>query len=438
MEDVVVDVEHLSKCYKLYDRPVDRLKEALHPLRRSYHRDFFALRDISFTVRRGETVGIIGKNGSGKSTLLKMITGVLTPSGGSKVIRGRISALLELGAGFNPEFTGIENIYMNGTILGYSKQEMAARLGDIVAFADIGDFIHQPVKMYSSGMFARLAFAVAINVEPDILIVDEALSVGDVFFQNKCFKRFEDLKRRGVTILFVSHDMGSIRQLTSRVLWLEHGRSRMFGETEVVCEAYFKEQVREQNRVNAEVRDSGSGGRLAKVTAGGAAVQLPLLGARSGETSSEGAAIRSFFFRDVDGQQVSRLLPGHRYEAVFAAEFAQPLMNVIFGFMLEDSKGIQLLGMNSYINNDEQLIRIDCPGVMVVSFAFVLPRVRKGEYLISPAIAQGVQRENVVLAWMPGALKVVVENTGYNLSLLEIPAEVSVKRYEADQVTFLK
>ena len=219
-EDIVIDVRNLSKCYKLYDRPVDRMKEALSPLRRNYHRDFYALQDISFTVRRGETVGIIGKNGSGKSTLLKMVTGVLTPSGGSKDIRGRISALLELGAGFNPEFTGIENIYMNGTIMGYSRQEMDAKVQDIVSFADIGDFIHQPVKMYSSGMFARLAFAVAINVEPDILIVDEALSVGDVFFQNKCFKRFEDLKKSGVTILFVSHDMGSIRQLTSRVLWL--------------------------------------------------------------------------------------------------------------------------------------------------------------------------------------------------------------------------
>jgi len=437
-EDIVIDVRNLSKCYKLYDRPVDRMKEALSPLRRNYHRDFYALQDISFTVRRGETVGIIGKNGSGKSTLLKMVTGVLTPSGGSKDIRGRISALLELGAGFNPEFTGIENIYMNGTIMGYSRQEMDAKVQDIVSFADIGDFIHQPVKMYSSGMFARLAFAVAINVEPDILIVDEALSVGDVFFQNKCFKRFEDLKKSGVTILFVSHDMGSIRQLTSRVLWLEKGRSRMFGATETVCEAYFKEQVKEQNRINEEVRAGMAEEKTAAVEVSAEHVRLPMLKVHDGETSNEGAAVRSFFFLDEMGQTVTRLQTEHCYTAVFAAEFEQPLQNIIFGFVLENNKGIQILGINSYINNDERLICIEKPGITVVSFQFSLPRVLKGEYLISPAIAQGVQRENVVLAWIPGAMQVTVENPGYNLSLLEIPATVKVETYGREQVAFLQ
>ena len=188
--DIAIKIKDLTKCYKIYNKPSDRLKESLDPFRKKYHRDFFALNNVCFNVKRGETVGIIGKNGSGKSTLLKLITGVLTPTDGNIIVNGKISALLELGAGFNPEFTGIENIYMNGTIMGFSKVEMDKKLQDIIDFADIGDFINQPVKMYSSGMFARLAFAVAINIEPDILIVDEALSVGDVFFQNKCFKKF--------------------------------------------------------------------------------------------------------------------------------------------------------------------------------------------------------------------------------------------------------
>lgn len=191
--DIAIKIKDLTKCYKIYNKPSDRLKESLDPFRKKYHRDFFALNNVCFNVKRGETVGIIGKNGSGKSTLLKLITGVLTPTDGNIIVNGKISALLELGAGFNPEFTGIENIYMNGTIMGFSKVEMDKKLQDIIDFADIGDFINQPVKMYSSGMFARLAFAVAINIEPDILIVDEALSVGDVFFQNKCFKKFSSL-----------------------------------------------------------------------------------------------------------------------------------------------------------------------------------------------------------------------------------------------------
>ena len=218
-EDWAIKIEHLSKVYKIFDKPTDRVKEALNPFRKRYSRDFYALNDVSLTIKKGETVGIIGKNGAGKSTILKIITGVLTPTSGSVQVNGRIASLLELGAGFNPEMTGIENIYMNGTIMGYSKEEMDDRLQDIVDFADIGEFIHQPVKMYSSGMFARLAFAVNVNVTPDILIVDEALSVGDVFFQNKCFKRMDALKKSGVTVLFVSHDMGSIRQLCDKCLW---------------------------------------------------------------------------------------------------------------------------------------------------------------------------------------------------------------------------
>ena len=209
-QDIAIQVSHVDKIYKLYDKPMDRLKEALGLTRKKRYVEHYALHDVDITIHQGECLGIIGTNGSGKSTILKIITGVLNPTKGDITVNGRISALLELGAGFNMEYTGIENIYLNGTMIGFSREEITAKMDDILEFADIGDFVHQPVKTYSSGMFVRLAFAVAINIEPEILIVDEALSVGDVFFQAKCFHKFEDFKREGKTILFVSHDLNSI------------------------------------------------------------------------------------------------------------------------------------------------------------------------------------------------------------------------------------
>ena len=209
-KNTAIKVQNLTKTYKLYDKPIDRLKESLHPLKKKYHKEFYALNNVSFEIKKGETVGIIGKNGSGKSTLLKIITGVLTPTAGRVAIHGKISAILELGAGFNPEMTGLENIYLNTSINGMNKAQTDKKIDEIVAFAELGEFIHQPIKTYSSGMKARLAFAVSINVEPDILIVDEALSVGDSAFQRKCFAKMEEIRAKGATILFVSHSEGSI------------------------------------------------------------------------------------------------------------------------------------------------------------------------------------------------------------------------------------
>ncbi len=224
MEDVIINVEHLDKMYKLYNRQRDRVKDALGLGRKEQlYKEHYALRDVSMQVRRGETVGIIGTNGSGKSTILKIITGVLSPTSGTVEINGRISALLELGAGFNMEFTGIENVYLNGTMNGFSEEEIDGRLEAILEFADIGEFVNQKVKTYSSGMFVRLAFALAINIDPEILVVDEALSVGDVFFQNKCYHKFEEFKKNGKTILFVSHDLSSISKYCDRVILLNQG-----------------------------------------------------------------------------------------------------------------------------------------------------------------------------------------------------------------------
>ena len=233
-----ITVSHIEKIYKLYDRRSDRLREALLPMAKKRHKDHYALKDVSFDVGTGECVGIIGTNGSGKSTILKIITGVLTPTAGTVEINGRISALLELGAGFNPEYNGIENIYLNGMMIGFSREEIDKKLDAILEFADIGDYVYQPVKTYSSGMFVRLAFALSINIDPEILIVDEALSVGDVFFQAKCYHKFEEFKEQGKTILFVSHDMSSISKYCDRVVLLDKGTKLAEGDSKKVIDIY--------------------------------------------------------------------------------------------------------------------------------------------------------------------------------------------------------
>ena len=237
--DSVIEIKNISKIYNLYNKPSDRLKEALFA-RQSRHTEFAALNDVSFNVNKGEILGIIGKNGSGKSTILKIITSVLTPTSGECIVKGKIAALLELGAGFNMEYTGIENIYLNGQMIGFSKDEMDKKLQDIIDFADIGEHIYQPVKTYSSGMFVRLAFAVAINIDPEILIVDEALSVGDVFFQTKCYKKFEEFKEQGKTILFVSHDLSSISKYCDRVVLLNKGVKLAEGRPKEMVDMYKK------------------------------------------------------------------------------------------------------------------------------------------------------------------------------------------------------
>lgn len=237
--EVMIKLEDVNKLYHLYDRPIDRLKEALSFTKKLYHREHYALKNISFEVERGESIGIVGKNGSGKSTLLKLITGVLSPTSGLLQVHGKISALLELGAGFNPEYSGIENIYLNGTMMGYSREEMDQRMNSIIEFADIGDFINQPVKTYSSGMFARLAFAVSINVEPEILIVDEALSVGDTRFQMKCMDKMKEMMGGGTTVLFVSHDINAIRRFCTKGIWIDSGIIKEMGDVNVISDHYL-------------------------------------------------------------------------------------------------------------------------------------------------------------------------------------------------------
>lgn len=255
MSEIAIRAENLSKAYKIYERDIDRLKEALNPFHRRYSKDFYALRDINFEIKRGENVGLVGRNGAGKSTLLKIITGVITPTSGKIEVHGRIASLLELGAGFNPEMTGIENIYMNGVLVGHSREAMDAKLDDIVAFADIGEFINQPVKTYSSGMFARLAFAVNAFVEPDVLIIDEALSVGDAFFQSKCMDKMRTLIDGGVTVLFVSHDTYAVKNICQRAFFLQAGQIVMDAPAKDVVEHYRSLLMQAQGAPSADQID---------------------------------------------------------------------------------------------------------------------------------------------------------------------------------------
>lgn len=238
MSEYAIELKHITKTYAMYAKPTDRLKEALDFRRRSYHNTFYALNDVNIHVKKGEMIGFIGENGSGKSTLLKIITGVLTPTSGEMQINGNIAALLELGSGFNPEYSGYDNIYLNGMVLGFTKEQVDEMVDDIISFADIGDHLYQPVKTYSSGMFVRLAFAVAINVDPEILIVDEALAVGDLEFQLKCMEKFTEFRNAGKTILFVSHDVNAVRRFCDRVYWLKNGVVENEGETMEVTEEY--------------------------------------------------------------------------------------------------------------------------------------------------------------------------------------------------------
>ncbi|KWX75809.1 ABC transporter ATP-binding protein [Paenibacillus jilunlii] len=236
--DRIIEINNIVKSYKLYNKPADRFKEAIHPFKKNYHKEFVALNGITLSVEKGDAIGILGRNGSGKSTLLKIITGVLTPTSGTVNIDGKISAILELGAGFNPEYTGKENIYLNGLMMGYSREKMEEKIESVIEFADIGNFINQPVKLYSSGMFARLAFAVSINVEPDILIVDEALAVGDTRFQTKCIDKMKELKKSGTTILFVSHASEQVKRFCNKAVWIKDGKVAAQGDSSEIVDLY--------------------------------------------------------------------------------------------------------------------------------------------------------------------------------------------------------
>jgi lipopolysaccharide transport system ATP-binding protein len=420
-DDLAISVRDVTKHYMIYSRPEDRLKQSVVPrLQRlvkreptKYFTDFAALSNVSFDVGRGETVGIIGRNGCGKSTILQVVCGILQPSAGAVEVNGRIAALLELGAGFNPEFTGRENVYMNGAILGLSQKEMNERFDQIAAFADIGAFIEQPVKTYSSGMCVRLAFAVAINVDPDILVIDEALAVGDVAFQRKCFARLEQISERGGTILFVSHSTGSIVELCDRAILLDGGELLLDGKPKRVTNQYLKlvhmpaeklVEAREKVRAMQELPDEDEPEAGEKDAAGAAdtaqdkTAQPVANGAARGEESDEerqqrleeeegwfdpnlksqsvveyesrGARIRDLRILAPSGRQVNVLKMGQRYTYEYYVDFDKMAENVVFGMMIKTVNGMELAGANNDRRKELRIKRVEDGQSMKITFEF--------------------------------------------------------------------
>lgn len=348
MSGIAISVDHVSKMYKLYDKPMDRLKESLGLSKQKKYKEHFALDDVSFEVRQGETVGIIGTNGSGKSTILKIITGVLNPTAGNLQVNGRISALLELGAGFNGEYSGIENVYLNGTMIGFSREEIDAKMDDILSFADIGEFVHQPVKTYSSGMFVRLAFAVAINIEPEILIVDEALSVGDVFFQAKCYRKFEEFKEMGKTILFVSHDLSSIGKYCDRVVLLNQGHKLAEGGAKDMVNLYRKVLVNQLDDAETENAEEN----INTVQEENSPQKEKLnLNPEVLEYGSKLAEIIDFGIYDHTGLITNAIDKGQQFSVKMKVKFHEDISEPIFAFTIKDLKGTEITGTNTMYEN---------------------------------------------------------------------------------------
>ena len=395
-EDIAISVNDVSKMYKLYDNPMDRLKESLGLSRKKKYKEHYALNHVSFQVHKGETVGIIGTNGSGKSTILKIITGVLSPTGGEVSVNGRISALLELGAGFNGEYSGLENVYLNGSMIGFSREEIDAKLQSILDFADIGEFIHQPVKTYSSGMFVRLAFAVAINIDPEILIVDEALSVGDVFFQAKCYRKFEEFKEMGKTILFVSHDLSSIGKYCDRVVLLNKGEKLAEGGAKEMVNLYRRVLVNQYDDADleegAENAEAGQDGQLTDGTAGenvskkehavgGRAMKDSLnLNPKVLEYGSKLGEIEDFAIRDDTGMITNVIEKGKEFSVQMKVRFQADVNDPIFAFTLKDLKGTEITGTNTMYEHTP--VKPQKAGdVREITFKQIMP-LEAGEYML--------------------------------------------------------
>jgi lipopolysaccharide transport system ATP-binding protein len=423
---VAVRVDHVSKRYLIYERPEHRLWQGLLRGRRQFHREFWALRDISLDVRRGETVGIIGPNGSGKSTLLQIICGTLTPTMGEARVNGRLAALLELGAGFNPEFTGRENVYMNGTILGLTRAEIDDRFDRIAAFADIGPFIEQPVKMYSSGMFVRLAFAVVANVDADVLVIDEALAVGDAVFTQKCLRFLRSFQERG-TILFVSHDTGAVLNLCRRAVWLHQGTCMRQGEAKPVVEAYTRANIEAmQGSVASEPRaasapapsDSGSGEPFE-----------PAVFDPARPSFGEGGAVFESIRLMVDGVERAAIRGGEMVTLRASLRTRRAIQGVIVGFNFKDRLGQLIFGENTFLTTQDRPVLLAAGDEAVAEFRFRLPTLQPGRYSLDVAVAEGTQLQHVQHQWFFDALVVHVLADRTVAGVLALPeVDVTLRR----------
>ncbi len=460
-KEVAISVSGLSKCYQIYDSPRDRLKQfllprlfrILSPVRKlltyiraglppadqpqhppSFFNEFWALKDVSFEVGKGETVGIIGRNGSGKSTLLQMVCGTLHPTSGTIKTNGRIAALLELGAGFNPEFTGRENVYMNASVLGLSNAEIDERFDEIAAFADIGQFIEQPIKMYSSGMVVRLAFAVIAHVDADILVVDEALAVGDAVFTQKCMRYIRDFQKRG-TLLFVSHDLGSVKNLCKTGIWLDHGVARMIGPSKDVAEAYLEYTLQETygnnaklNSVNApKIKEGEHSPKTAIVPPAqiddqsNVTVQQNIPEAKGWKTGV--ADLLSIQLARLDGSLEEALAGGEPVRVTIKAKANQELNNPILGFTVRDRLGQELFGENTLPFTDLNPVLARAGQEFFAEFDFTLPMLPNGQYAVMASVANGTLYDHIQHHFLHDALILTVTSSKIRWGLVGIPFE---------------
>lgn len=412
-----ITVKDLKKVYKLYDKPSDRFKEAFGLMKKDV-KEHYALNGVSLEIFQGETVGIIGTNGSGKSTILKIITGVLSPTSGEVTVNGRISALLELGAGFNMEYNGIENVYLNGTMMGFSQKEIDAKLPEILKFADIGDYVYQPVKTYSSGMFVRLAFAVAINIEPEILIVDEALSVGDVFFQAKCYHKFEEFKKMGKTIVFVSHDLSSISKYCDRVYLLNQGNLLGEGSPKEMIDAFKRVLVGQYEIHDKEDMD----------------IHIPenVLNPELLEYGTKQAEMTEFYITDDKGVKTTAVIKGTEFTIHVKVTFRDRIVAPIFAFSFKNIKGTEITGTNSMIEK-AFLEPVEAGTVKEVTFQQNMS-LQGGEYLLSLGVTGYEGSEFQVYHRLYDVLNVTVVSDKDTVGFYDMNSKVEVKNAAKDKV----
>ncbi len=442
VSDVAIRVTGVTKCFQIYEQPHHRLKQAIYPRlqklaglpQKSYFQEFWALKGVDFEVRRGDTVGIIGRNGSGKSTLLQIICGTLDSSSGTVEVNGRVAALLELGAGFNPEFTGRENIYLSASILGLTRAQVDERFDDIVAFADIGDFIERPVKTYSSGMYVRLAFAVIAHVDADILVIDEALAVGDAIFVQKCMRFLRKFRENG-TLLFVSHDTSSVLNFCQSALWLNRGEMVLHGTAEDACNAYIEYCSQEVygDTVKLKSRQAAKDAKLDKAKPAVAEdVRLELFDnvANSAGWQSGVATIDSVVLSGTDGEVMASFAGGEEVILKIRATAHAALSSPLIGFFVKDRLGQSLFGEHTYTYIQPPM-QVDGGTTLEAMFQFTLPMLPNGDYSMTVSIADGDPFANTQHAWLHDAVLIHVASPKLRYGLVGIPFDqVTMRRVE--------
>jgi len=420
-----VVLENVSKSYAVYAAPADRLKELLTLGRGRYHQDFWALRDVSFEIERGSTFSILGENGAGKSTLLQLIAGILRPTAGRVEVNGRVSALLELGSGFNPEFTGRENVFLNGAILGLTNKEIERRYPAIVDFAEIGEFVNRPVKTYSSGMVVRLAFAVAINVDPEILLVDEALAVGDIYFRQRCMRKIHELHRSGVTIIVVTHNVADVKSLATRAMWLAEGRIVEIGDPDRVVSHYQAAMVNkdaEYLRQHA-VAAALAAGQTYALRAPEVVEKIPNVDFRYGTGRARVLGIAVLSER---GEELGLLPPGETILVRISVRAEQPTPQPIVGFVLRNHLGVDFSGTNTALEGVE-MPPLGAGDTLTVDFQVALPELYPGHFSFSPAIANGTLEGYEMCDWIDNAIALQMEKRREMYGYFRLPCRVELR-----------